>query len=174
MAKKVRFPLVMPDGAEVRSLEELKEHFDLEKVVEYYNTGTLLIWLENHYYFEEAEKICNLSSTEGDFVKQLCALLKVEMPEKELIGKLIDFPTVSAKISNKHFLIEGGYVSVTERGLSIILDDMDGGKIGIAEDRDGKYRVLRKDSADETFSIVEEFQNLNEAFHYVLSTYGAE
>ena len=35
MAKKIRFPLAMADGVQVRTLDELKEHFDLEAVLEY-------------------------------------------------------------------------------------------------------------------------------------------
>jgi hypothetical protein len=34
MAKKVKFPLTMADGAQVRTLEELREHFDLAGAVD--------------------------------------------------------------------------------------------------------------------------------------------
>ena len=36
MAKKIRFPLKLAEGAEVRTLEELREHFDLEALLGYY------------------------------------------------------------------------------------------------------------------------------------------
>ena len=43
MAKKIRFPLEMPDGTQVRTLQDLKEHFDLVSALEYYKSGKLLI-----------------------------------------------------------------------------------------------------------------------------------
>ena len=33
MARKIRFPIKMKNGAEVRTLDELKENFDLESVL---------------------------------------------------------------------------------------------------------------------------------------------
>jgi hypothetical protein len=35
MAKKQRFPLIMDEGVEVSTLEELRENFSVEKVLEY-------------------------------------------------------------------------------------------------------------------------------------------
>ncbi len=45
MARKIRFPLRMKNGAEVRTLEELRENFDLESVLGYYTDGKLQTWL---------------------------------------------------------------------------------------------------------------------------------
>ena len=42
MAKKIRFPLKLAEGAEARTLDELREHFDLQAVLEYYKNGKLL------------------------------------------------------------------------------------------------------------------------------------
>lgn len=84
MAKKVRFPLVMPDGVEARTIEELREHFDLNRVREYYKDGKLITWLEDRYYTDEVEKVRNLNPEEKDFATQLCLALEVGMPEGEV------------------------------------------------------------------------------------------
>ena len=55
MAKKIRFPLQMKDGAAVRTLEELREHFDLESVLGYFSDGKLKTWLADRYYDEMAQ-----------------------------------------------------------------------------------------------------------------------
>ena len=47
--KKIRFPLKLADGTQARSLEELKEHFDLASMLEHYSSGKLLIWLQDRY-----------------------------------------------------------------------------------------------------------------------------
>jgi len=41
----VKFPLKMPDGTAVRTIEELREHFDLRTVLDYYSSGWLKEWL---------------------------------------------------------------------------------------------------------------------------------
>lgn len=78
MAKKIRFPLVMADGAEARSLDELREHFDLESVLTYFQSGKLLVWLRDRYYTEETEALCLLDGSAPDFQERLCATLGVE------------------------------------------------------------------------------------------------
>ena len=40
----------MKDGAEVRNIEDLREHFDIDVVVGYFLDGRLFRWLENFYY----------------------------------------------------------------------------------------------------------------------------
>ena len=57
MAKKVKFPLKMSDGAEVRTLDDLKAHFDVDSVIKEFFNGRLLVWLEDRYYDEEADKV---------------------------------------------------------------------------------------------------------------------
>lgn len=41
VAKKT-FALYLKDGAEVKTLEELQEHFDLDRVYKYFKRGVLL------------------------------------------------------------------------------------------------------------------------------------
>ena len=78
MAKKIRFPLQMNDGAAVRTLEELREHFDLESVLGYFADGKLKTWLADRYYDEMAEKVADLSADMPDLNAKLCEILGVE------------------------------------------------------------------------------------------------
>lgn len=78
MAKKIKFPLEMKNGVMVRTLEELNENFNFEKLILYYKTGKLLIWLEDRYYDYEAEQLKQLNIEEHDFNKKLCDIFKVE------------------------------------------------------------------------------------------------
>ena len=71
MAKKIRFPLKLADDAQVRTLDELREHFDLEAIVGYYKSGKLLTWLEDRYLEGEAESIRALDDAAPDFQQQL-------------------------------------------------------------------------------------------------------
>ena len=57
MAKKIRFPLEMDNGIEVRSIEELRDNFSLARVLAYYKNGKLAIWLRDRYANDLADAI---------------------------------------------------------------------------------------------------------------------
>ena len=78
MAKKIRFPLKLAEETEVRTLEELREHFDLQAVLEYYKNGKLLTWLDDRYLEGEAEAIRALDESAPDFQQRLCSVFQVE------------------------------------------------------------------------------------------------
>lgn len=79
MAKKVKFPLEMRNGVQVRTLEELQEHFDIEKVLGYLLDGKLNIWLEDRYYMAEAETIRGIDAYAIDAKEKLCSTLGVKL-----------------------------------------------------------------------------------------------
>ena len=79
---KIKFALKMADGAEVRTLDQLKEHFDLASVLGYYSSGRLYDWLEGRGY-DEAEKLKALNPSSASFQRDLCEVLGVAYSEPE-------------------------------------------------------------------------------------------
>ena len=82
--RKRKFALELKNGEMVRSIEELREHFDLEKVIGYYKDGRLCEWLEGWFYENEAEAIQKLSDQDENLAEQLCLILGVDSTEQEL------------------------------------------------------------------------------------------
>ena len=79
MARKVKFPLELKDGYMARSnIEEVRTHFDLEKIIAQFHNGRLKIWLEDHYLPEMAAQVAALDGDAPDLAAQLCAILGVE------------------------------------------------------------------------------------------------
>lgn len=79
MARKVKFPLELKDGYLARSnIEEIRTHFDLEKIIAQFHNGRLKIWLDDHYLPEMAEQVAALDGDAPDLAAQLCAILGVE------------------------------------------------------------------------------------------------
>ena len=78
MAKIIRFPLMMKDGTAVRTLDELREHFDLESLLGYFADGKLRTWLTDRYYDEKAQKIAELSADLPNLKAKLCEILGVD------------------------------------------------------------------------------------------------
>lgn len=77
MMRKPTFPLKMDDGTEARSLEELKEHFSLPRVLDYLKNGTLVTWMRDRNLTDMAEQIQELDPDDLDSIKKLCEILEV-------------------------------------------------------------------------------------------------
>ncbi len=75
--RKIKFPLEMAGGRQVRELEEFQEAFDLEKAVEYFSNGKLQKWLENNYNDDILEELEGLTGQEKDFIEQFTQILGV-------------------------------------------------------------------------------------------------
>lgn len=90
MVKKIKLPLEMANGVTVRTIEELKENWDLEKIVFYYNNGRLLTWLNDRYYSEQAQQLKMLQTVTDsqEMQKQLCSIF--EMPFSENVSVNVD------------------------------------------------------------------------------------
>ncbi len=87
---KVKIPLEMSEGVYVRTLEELKQNFDVKKVMSYFLDGRLKTWLEDRYYDDEAEKIGILNSNDEDLVQKLCEVFEQDFsPENDInVGQI--------------------------------------------------------------------------------------
>jgi hypothetical protein len=82
MAKKIKFPLEMDNGVMVRTLEELRENFNLEKVANYFISGKLITWLNDRYYESEAIQVGELNSSSLDFKKKICEIFDIQYIEE--------------------------------------------------------------------------------------------
>lgn len=87
--KTVRFPLEMKDGVQVRTIPELKENFDVEKVIGYFLDGRLKKWLDSRWYEDESEAISNLDEKDPMLVQHLCNIFEVECVAEEINPEMI-------------------------------------------------------------------------------------
>lgn len=85
MAKKIRFPLEMKDGVEVRSIDELKENFSLEQVLFYLSNGKLITWLCDRYLNEIADAVSELDQEDAEIGKKICDIFEVEYVEENKV-----------------------------------------------------------------------------------------
>ena len=85
MMKKIKLPLEMADGVKVRTLDELKDNWSLEKVVENYLNGRLVTWLNDRYYTELAEQVDALDEVQDNTAlqKELCKIFDVDFADEE-------------------------------------------------------------------------------------------
>lgn len=81
MARRIKFALEMKDGVQVRDIETLREHFDLESVMGYFLNGKLATWLHDRFHEEEARQVEALQETDTEIHEKLCKILGVSFQE---------------------------------------------------------------------------------------------
>lgn len=85
MAKKIRFPLEMEQGIEVRSMEELRKNFSLARVLIYLSNGKLVTWLRDRYIYDIADAIEGLNTEDDELGKKVCQIFGIEYDEEVAI-----------------------------------------------------------------------------------------
>lgn len=128
MTKKIRFPLELADGTQARTIEDLREHFDLESVLGYYKNGKLLTWLKDRYLESEADAIQVLDESDPAFQKQFCEVFGVEYRDHSV--DLAEIEQRQARMSKlrtytdeKEFIDHIDLVAFDQEELADLLDD---------------------------------------------------
>lgn len=99
MAKTIKFPLEMKDGVKVRTIEELRNNIDYDKLSVYFLNGKLHKWLTDRSYDEYANRINEINIESSNAMKELCDILGVQYADnlsrhndlkkqKEIVDKL--------------------------------------------------------------------------------------
>ena len=68
-------------GEEVHCLKDLREHFNMEEILKYMQDKTLVLWLNQHYYENEAHQLSQISLTQPDCKRKICRILGVAYEE---------------------------------------------------------------------------------------------
>ena len=88
MARRlIKFPLKMENGAEVRSLEELRENADVESIMKYYFSGQLGLWCRAFGYTDFSEQ---LEDVNIEIIKSIYEKLAIPYKNDEAIEYLHD------------------------------------------------------------------------------------
>lgn len=82
----IKIPLEMKNGVQVRTMSDLRENFDLERIIGYFLNGKLLTWLESRYYEEEAEEIQLLDKNDQKLAEKICKIFDVEYTLESIIN----------------------------------------------------------------------------------------
>ncbi|MCK0515251.1 hypothetical protein MXE38_10430 [Anaerobiospirillum sp. NML120448] len=74
------------DGQQVRTVEELRENFNLEDVLKHFYSGKLQKWLISHDYKHELDQVKDIASSNKklDVSSKLLDIFKIEYDKKEL------------------------------------------------------------------------------------------
>ena len=79
MARKIRFGLELKDGYRASdNIDEIRDHFDYAKIVEYFLNGKLEKWLDDRHYEAEVIALSFLKPDAPDFKEKLCYIFKVD------------------------------------------------------------------------------------------------
>lgn len=140
MAKKIRFPLEMEQGVEVRSLEELRDNFSLARVLVYISNGKLATWLRDRYVDDIADAIEDLNIADADLAKKVSDIFNVPFDEQTAIDlakaeeRNLKLGILRNYTTEQSFLNAVDNVAFTQDELYELLDD-DANTIYLCGDR---------------------------------------
>ena len=139
MVKKIKFPLKMGNGAEVRNMEELRENFSLSKVLEYIKNGKLVIWLRDRYCNAEADAIESLNIDDENAAEKICEIFKIPYDDS-MVSDL-----KQAEERKKRIAILRQYTDDEKYILRMVSD------LKQAEERKKRIAILRQYTDDEKY-----------------------
>lgn len=97
MKRHIKFPLFMKDDIPVRTMEELRNNCDIEKLLMYFVDGKLTIWLRDRYEDKLSEMVKELDRDQEDITEKLCQLLGIRYDRNET-GEMSDIIIKNEKI----------------------------------------------------------------------------
>ena len=68
----------MKDGVMVRTIEELRQHFDAEKLLLHFMNGKLQKWLSERHYSKYVDDIKRLDINNDNILAELCGVLEID------------------------------------------------------------------------------------------------
>ncbi|MDP4146644.1 MAG: hypothetical protein Q8936_19570 [Bacillota bacterium] len=80
MKRVIKFALIMNNGKEVRTIYELRENFNLERITEYYLEGKLKTWLQHRNCIEELSRLEKLQFCDdmNEIPSMLCKIFNMK------------------------------------------------------------------------------------------------
>ena len=114
------------NGVEVKTLEDLRENFNLEQVVEYFKSGELIEWLEDRFYDDEVEALENLSANDKNLSQKICAALNVECDEDlEFTQRIREKKKILAEKTDDENIIDNATITALNQDDLVNLLHMD-------------------------------------------------
>lgn len=109
MSKTIKFNLIC-NGYPVRNLEDLKENFLIEDILEYYHNGMLVKWLTVRGYDKYVESVNNIrEETNKDIIIELVKIFDIESDEEKVRKCVYILDYINEKIRSIDAYREGHY-----------------------------------------------------------------
>lgn len=90
---RAKFSLHFKDGIEIQTMKELRENFDIRRMIDYFEKGKLFDWLLDRLYENEVEELKKLDPDDKDFAEKLCKIFDVDFDE---VSEQLDDPETIA------------------------------------------------------------------------------
>lgn len=88
-----KFSLHFKDGIEIQTMKDLRENFDIKRMIEYFKNEKLISWLLDRLYENEVEELKKLNLEEKNFAEKLCEVFNVNFDD---VSEQLDDPETVA------------------------------------------------------------------------------
>lgn len=110
------------NGVELHTLENLREQFDAEKIVEYFKNGKLIEWLADRFYEDEVDALQKISADDEDFQQKICVALGVEEEDPDFIQRIFEKKIYLASVTSDPTIVDNAeIVALNQEDLADLL-----------------------------------------------------
>lgn len=119
---KERFALLI-DGVEIRTLEDLQDHFEINQVKKYFLSGELFRWLIDRYYDTDAEAIKKISSDDEDLERRLYEVFDIKFDVEKYERRKNRLKKLKTLTKDGKFLSKVDQTAFTQEELADLFDE---------------------------------------------------
>lgn len=163
MKRILKFPLIMNNEKEVRTIAELRENFNLKKVIEYYFEGKLKTWLQHRNYTQELSQLEKLECCDdrNKIPVMLCEIFDVEqsidLNISEIERRKSRISILKSFSDNEEWEKKLEFIAFTQEELERKL--MSGDLYSIYDNKT-KLQIREIYLCGDTFTVSEKFKNI--------------
>ena len=102
--RKEKFLLIFKKNIRINTMAEFRENFDFRKVMAYYQSKKLAVWLEDRLYSDEAEAIKAIKPGDKYAPQKICEILGIDYDEYR--EELDDAETIAWRKERREYLMQ--------------------------------------------------------------------
>jgi hypothetical protein len=155
LKRNIKFPIILSNGFQVRTLEELKEHFEVETIVEYFLDGRLRTWLEQRLYTKELQLLQCVTDHNDSLPMEIFKIFGMNYEEstfnhRDYVEKRAKIEMINRYTSDQEILDNYEYVVTSQCELDILLQKM----------KDDSRTVYLLNDTGELFNVSDTISNI--------------
>ncbi|KQY94273.1 hypothetical protein ASD24_01545 [Paenibacillus sp. Root52] len=156
LKRNIKFPIVLQSGNQVRTIEELKENFEIETIIRYFSDGRLFTWLEQRYYIKELHSLQDVNKDSLTVPLDIANIFGIDIEEIEFNYQHYKEERAKIEVLNKYtsnpdIINNSEYVALSQSELDMLIEKI----------TEPNRTIYLLNDATEIFNISDQYSNIN-------------
>ncbi|MGO4373563.1 hypothetical protein [Paenibacillus sp. 2TAB19] len=129
LKRNIKFAIVLSNGMQIRTLEELIENFEVDTIVGYYLDGRLKTWLMQRFYTSQLQLLQNINEHNDSLHLEIAKVFGVNIEDvsfnsRQYFEKRSKLEVINKYTTDQVILENYEYVAVSQSELDTLLEKM--------------------------------------------------